>query len=73
MLDPLNDAFIIFDPKREKMMSRYTHKISINPETGRGTRETYDVWDSQKQRFNEGFEQKLIGVESLEKGKEGLN
>lgn len=73
MLDPLNDAIIIFDPKREKMMSRYTHKISINPETRRGTRETYDVWDSQNQRFNEGFEEKLIGVESLEKGKGGLN
>jgi len=55
------------------MMSRYTHRISIDPKTGRGTRETYDVWDSQNQRFNEGFEEKLIGVESLEKGKEGLN
>lgn len=73
ILDPLNDSFIIFDPKREKMMSRYTHRISIDPKTGRGTRETYDVWDSQNQRFNEGFEEKLIGVESLEKGKEGLN
>lgn len=73
MLDPLNEAIIIFDPKREKMMGRYTYRVSIDPETGRGIRQTYDTWDSQKQRFNEGFEEKLIGVESLEKGKEGLN
>jgi hypothetical protein len=73
MLDPLNEAIIIFDPKREKMMGRYTYRVSIDPETGRGIRQTYDTWDSQNQRFYPNFEEKLIGAESLEKGKEGLN
>ena len=73
MLDPLNDAIIIFDPKREKMMGRYTQRISMDPETGRGIRQTFDTWDSQNQRFYPDFEEKLIGAESLEKGKGGLN
>ena len=73
MLDPLNDAIIIFDLKRERMVGRYTQRISMDPETGRGIRQTFDTWDSQNQRFYPDFEEKLIGAESLEKGKGGLN
>ena len=36
MEDPLNDAFILFDPKREKMVGRYTMRYNIDPETNKG-------------------------------------
>ena len=73
MEDPLNSSFIIMDPNRDRMTSRYIHKISMDPETGRGTRQTFDTFDSESRKFLDEKDWKLIGVESLEKGKEGLN
>lgn len=73
MEDPLNKSFIIMDPNRDYMTSRYIHRISMDPKTGRGTRQTFDTFDSESRKFLDEKDWKLIGVESLEKGKEGLN
>jgi len=73
MEDPLNKSFIIMDPNRDYMTSRYIYRISMDPETGRGTRQTFDTFDSESRKFLDEKDWKLIGVESLEKGKEGLN
>jgi hypothetical protein len=73
MEDPLNDAFIITDPEKGHMTGRYTHSFRIDPETGRGTVETFDTFDSKTRTFLKKENWKPVGVESLEKGKEGLN
>jgi hypothetical protein len=73
MEDPLNKSFIIMDPNRDYMTSRYIHRIGMDPETGRGIRQTFDTFDSESRKFLDEKDWKLIGVESLEKGKEGLN
>ena len=73
MEDPLNDAFIIMDPERNHMTGRYVHSVRIDPETGRGTRETFDTFDSKTRTFLKKEDWKPVGVESIEKGKEGLN
>ena len=73
MEDPLNDAFIIMDPQRNNMKGRFIHSVRIDPETGRGTRETFDTFDSKTRTFLKREDWKPMGVESIEKGKEGLN
>jgi len=73
MEDPLNDAFIITDPEKGHMTGRYTHSFRIDPETGRGTVETFDTFDSKTRTFLKKEDWKPVGVESIEKGKEGLN
>jgi hypothetical protein len=73
MEDPLNKSFIIMDPNRDNMTSRYVMRIGMDPETGRGIRQTFDTFDSESRKFLNEKDWKLIGVESLEKGKEGLN
>ena len=74
MTDPLNDAFIITDPKSGIMEGRYVTSMSIDPETGRGIRQTFDRWDPEnKVIIKDRTQWKLQGVESIEKGKEGLN
>jgi len=73
MEDPLNDAFIIIDPEKGHSVGRYVQRHTINPETGRGIIQTVDTWDPVNRRFLPNEEHKLIGVESIEKGKEGLN
>jgi len=73
MEDPLNDAFIIMDPERNHMTSRYINSVRIDPETGRGTREIFDTFDSETRTFLKKEDWKPVGVESIEKGKEGLN
>ena len=73
MEDPLNDAFIIIDPKKNHSVGRYIQRYSIDPETRRGIVQTFDTWDSKNQRFYPKGEEQLRGVESIEKGKEGLN
>lgn len=74
MTDPLNDAFIITDPKSGIMAGRYVTSMSIDPETGRGIRQTFDRWDPEnKVIIKDRTQWKLQGVESIEKGKEGLN
>ena len=73
MEDPLNDAFIIIDPEKGHSVGRYVHRHTVNQETGRGVIQTMDTWDPVNRRFLPEGEQKLIGVESIEKGKEGLN
>ena len=73
MEDPLNSAFIIMDPQRNNMRGRFVHSVRIDPETGRGTRETFDTFDSKTRTFLKREDWKPMGVESIEKGKEGLN
>ena len=73
MEDPLNDAFIIIDPEKNHSVGRYIQRYSIDPETRRGIVQTFDTWDSKNQRFYPKGEEQLRGVESIEKGKEGLN
>ena len=73
MEDPLNKSFIIMDPNRDNMTSRYVMRVGMDPETGRGIRQTFDTFDSESRKFLNEKDWKLIGVESLEKGKEGLN
>jgi hypothetical protein len=73
MEDPLNSAFIIMDPQRNNMKGRFVHSVRIDPETGRGTRETFDTFDSKTRTFLKREDWKPMGVESIEKGKEGLN
>jgi hypothetical protein len=73
MEDPLNNAFIIMDPNRNKMAGRYVQKNTVDPETGRGIIQTFDTFDSESRKFLDQEDWKLIGVESIEKGKEGLN
>ena len=74
MTDPLNDAFVITDPKSGIMEGRYVTSMSIDPETGRGIRQTFDRWDPEnKVIIKDRTQWKLQGVESIEKGKEGLN
>jgi len=73
MADPLNEAFIVINPKEGRSVGRYTLRTKVNPETGRGTYETYDTWDPESKRFYREGEEKLKGLESIEKGKEGLN
>jgi len=73
MEDPLNDAFIIIDPEKGHSVGRYVQRHTVNPETGRGIIQTVDTWDPVNKRFLPNEEHKLIGVESIEKGKEGLN
>jgi hypothetical protein len=73
MEDPLNDAFIIIDPEKGYSVGRYTQKNTIDPETGRGIIQTFDRWSPESRKFLDEKDWKLIGVESLEKGKEGLN
>jgi hypothetical protein len=73
MEDPLNDAFIIIDPEKGHSVGRYVQRHTVNPETGRGIIQTVDTWDPVNRRFLTEEEQKLIGVQSIEKGKEGLN
>ena len=73
MEDPLNSAFIIMDPQRNNMRGRFVNRVRVDPETGRGTRETFDTFDSKTRTFLKEEDWKPVGVESLEKGKEGLN
>ena len=77
MEDPLNDAFILFDPKREKMVGRYTMRYNIDPETNKGIIQTYDTYDPVSKKFLEEKDWKLIGVDAREESgaitKEGLN
>ncbi len=77
MEDPLNDAFILFDPKREKMVGRYTMKYNIDPKTNKGIIQTYDTYDPVSKKFLEEKDWKLIGVDAREESgaitKEGLN
>jgi hypothetical protein len=77
MEDPLNDAFILFDPKREKMVGRYTMRYNIDPETNKGIIQTYDTYDPISKKFLEEKDWKLIGVDAREESgaitKEGLN
>jgi hypothetical protein len=73
MEDPLNNAFILMDPKRENMRGRYVQKYTIDPKTKRGTIQTFDTFDAENKRWLSEDEWKLEGVESYEKGKEGLN
>jgi hypothetical protein len=73
MEDPLNSAFIIMDPQRNNMRGRFVNRVKVDPETGRGTRETFDTFDSKTRTFLKEEDWKPVGVESLEKGKEGLN
>ena len=73
MEDPLNDAFIIIDPEKGHSVGRYVQRHTVDQETGRGIIQTMDTWDPVNRRFLPEGEQKLIGVESIEKGKEGLN
>jgi hypothetical protein len=73
MEDPLNSGFIILDPNRDRMMGRFVNRVRVDTETGRGIRETYDTFDSESKKFLDEKDWKLMGVESLEKGKGGLN
>jgi hypothetical protein len=73
MEDPLNNAFIIIDPEKNYSVGRYIQKYSVDPETRRGIVQTFDTWDSKNKRFYSKGEEQLKGVESIEKGKEGLN
>lgn len=73
MEDPLNDAFIIIDPEKGHSVGRYVQRHTVDQETGRGIIQTMDTWDPVNRKFLPEGEQKLIGVESIEKGKEGLN
>jgi len=77
MEDPLNSAFIIFDPKREKMVGRYTMRYAVDPETGKGIIQTYDTYDPASKKFLEEKDWKLIGVDAREESgeitKKGLN
>jgi hypothetical protein len=77
MEDPLNDAFILFDPKREKMVGRYTMRYNIDPKTNKGIIQTYDTYDPVSKKFLEEKDWKLIGVDAREESgaitKEGLN
>lgn len=77
MEDPLNDAFILFDPKREKMVGRYTMRYAVDPETGKGIIQTYDTYDPASKKFLEEKDWKLIGVDAREESgeitKKGLN
>ena len=73
MEDPLNNAIIILDPNRDRMIGRFVNRVRVDTETGRGIRETYDTFDSKSKKFLDEKDWKLMGVESLEKGKQGLN
>jgi len=73
MEDPLNNAIILMDPKRDRMVGRYVSSVRVDTETGRGIRQTFDTFDSESRKFLDEKDWKLMGVESLEKGKEGLN
>jgi hypothetical protein len=73
MEDPLNDAFIIIDPEKGHSVGRYVQRHTVDQNTGRGIIQTVDTWDPVNRRFLTEEEQKLIGVQSIEKGKEGLN
>jgi hypothetical protein len=73
MEDPLNNAIIILDPNRDRMIGRFVNRVRVDTETGRGIRETYDTFDSKSKKFLDEKDWKPVGVESLEKGKEGLN
>jgi hypothetical protein len=77
MEDPLNNAFIIFDPKRERMAGRYTFKYSVDAETGKGFVEKYDMYDPVSKKMLEEKDWKLVGVSAREESgaitKEGLN
>jgi hypothetical protein len=73
MEDPLNNAIIILDPNRDRMIGRFVNRVRVDTKTGRGIRETYDTFDSESRKFLDEKDWKLMGVESLEKGKEGLN
>jgi hypothetical protein len=73
MEDPLNDAFIIIDPEKGHSVGRYVQRHTVDQNTGRGIIQTVDTWDPVNKRFLTEEEQKLIGVQSIEKGKEGLN
>jgi hypothetical protein len=71
MEDPLNDAFIIIDPEKGHSVGRYVQRHTVDQNTGRGIIQTVDTWDPVNRRFLTEEEQKLIGVQSIEKGKEG--
>jgi len=73
MEDPLNDAFIILNPKDRTSYGRYRTSYKLDEDTGRGMRVTYDTWDPEKKEFLSPKEWKIQGAEDLEKGKEGLN
>jgi len=73
MEDPLNDSFIIIDPEKGYSTSRYTFSTTVDPKTGRGTREIFDTFDPTTRNFLKREDWKPVGIESLEKGKEGLN
>jgi hypothetical protein len=73
MEDPLNNAIILMDPQRNNMRGRFVNKVRINPETKRGTIETFDTFDTENKKWLSEDEWKLKGAESYEKGKEGLN
>ena len=73
MEDPLNNAIILMDPKRDRMVGRYVSSVRVDTKTGRGIRQTFDTFDSESRKFLDEKDWKLMGVESLEKGKEGLN
>jgi len=53
MEDPLNDAFIIFDPKRDKMENRYTIRYAVDSETVKGIIQKYDTYDHASKKFLE--------------------
>ena len=73
MEDPLNNAIILMDPQRNNMRGRFVNKVRVDPETKRGTIETFDTFDTENKKWLSEDEWKLKGVESYEKGKEGLN
>jgi hypothetical protein len=73
MEDPLNNAIILMDPQRNNMRGRFVNRVRIDPETKRGTIETFDTFDTENKKWLSEDEWKLKGAESYEKGKEGLN
>ena len=73
MEDPLNNAIILMDPQRNNMRGRFVNKVRVDPETKRGTIETFDTFDTENKKWLSEDEWKLKGAESYEKGKEGLN